>query len=98
MSVQVGGHVAPAHSLVPLILEDWVSKNKTGVYSSLSEAVSAHLDFEGIHPFGDGNGRIGRLLFAWSLVRSDLDLFVFENKDKWEVYYPLFSLRRKGLI
>jgi Fic family protein len=39
---------------------------------ALIEIAIAHYQFECIHPFGDGNGRLGRAVAAMSLVRSGL--------------------------
>lgn len=62
----------------------------------------AHVQFETIHPFLDGNGRIGRLLIAllvehWSLLRSPL-LYVSVpfKRHRQEYYRRLMAVRTEG--
>lgn len=47
-------------------LENWLVKYKK--LNSLEDIAKAHLEFELIHPFGDGNGRIGRLIMTSHLI------------------------------
>ncbi len=44
----------------------WVEKYSK--IKTIKDIASAHIDFEMIHPFGDGNGRIGRLIMTYQLV------------------------------
>jgi Fic family protein len=58
-------HMAPPADRVPYLIKDlfqWLKK--TDIHPLLAAAV-AHYEIEFIHPFGDGNGRIGRL---WQTV------------------------------
>jgi len=48
-----------------------------------------HVQFEKIHPFIDGNGRIGRLLLAWECLKSKTHVPVILEKEK-ESYYIWF--------
>jgi Fic family protein len=65
----------------------------------LVKAALAHVQFETIHPFLDGNGRIGRLLIALLLCREGalssptlyLSLYLKKNRAK---YYELLQLVR----
>ena len=61
--------VTPPPERVPDLLDDLVAYvNRTDV-DPVSHAAIAHAQFEVIHPFADGNGRVGRVLIAWMLVR-----------------------------
>lgn len=61
--------VTPPPQHLPALLADLVEyANRVDVDPVVQAAVS-HAQFELIHPFGDGNGRVGRLLISWLLVR-----------------------------
>lgn len=59
---------APAEQ-VPALVDDLVNYVNRGDVDAISQAAIAHAQFEIIHPFADGNGRVGRVLIAWLLVR-----------------------------
>lgn len=54
---------------VPALVDDLLAYVNRHDVDSVSQAAVAHAQFEIIHPFADGNGRIGRVLIAWILVR-----------------------------
>ncbi|MFI1920502.1 Fic family protein [Nocardia sp. NPDC020380] len=65
-------HVPPPPELVPALMEDllvFVNRNDLPI---LAQAAIAHAQFESIHPFTDGNGRIGRALISAVLRRRGL--------------------------
>ena len=49
-----------------------------------------HIDFEYIHPFEDGNGRVGRLLYLIHTILLELPIHIIKNDTKYEKYYPWF--------
>ena len=62
-------YVPPPPAHVPGLMTDLVAyANRTDV-DPVSQAAVIHAQFETIHPYGDGNGRIGRILVGWILVR-----------------------------
>ena len=71
-------------------------------YPALVKAALAHVQFETIHPFLDGNGRIGRLLIAYILhhdgVLSEplLYLSLFFKEHRQEYYRLLDAVRTEG--
>jgi Fic family protein len=62
----------------------------------------AHAQFETIHPFFDGNGRVGRLLITFLLMHRDtlhrplLYLSVYLKENRSEYYERLTAIRRRG--
>jgi Fic family protein len=58
----------PPGELAPLLNDLIVFVNRDDL-DPVAQAAIAHAQFETIHPFGDGNGRVGRVLIAWILTR-----------------------------
>ena len=52
-------------------------------------AARTHCKFEKIHPFGDGNGRIGRLIIAYLLRKANYPLLIIEYKKRKSYYHAL---------
>jgi Fic family protein len=61
--------VTPPPEEVPALVDDLVAYVTSDDVDPVSQAAIAHAQFEIIHPFADGNGRVGRVLVAWILVR-----------------------------
>ncbi len=71
--VRVGDLVPPPANKVPDLMAELESYiNRPGDLPPLIKAGLAHVQFETIHPFIDGNGRIGRLLIVLMLIKSEL--------------------------
>ncbi|MBU2542271.1 Fic family protein [Patescibacteria group bacterium] len=66
-------------------LLDWYKDNKKKKIHPLQLAADFHQRFELIHPFEDGNGRVGRLLFNWILLQQKYPpiLFLYQNRRKY---------------
>ena len=71
-------------------------------YASLVDAGLIHVQFETIHPFLDGNGRIGRLLITFFLMmmgdlrQPNLYLSLFFKNNRQEYYSRLSAVRTAG--
>jgi Fic family protein len=61
-------YVPPPPDRVPDLMEDLLSFVNDESLDPVTQAAVAHAQFETIHPYGDGNGRIGRILIGWILA------------------------------
>ncbi|MBL4633723.1 MAG: Fic family protein [Kofleriaceae bacterium] len=69
--VRVGNHIAAAPNLVAGLLTKMLSQYHANPMLSIAKRIATfHLRFESIHPFVDGNGRIGRVLNNYLLLRE----------------------------
>ena len=55
-----------------------------------------HAAFEAIHPFGDGNGRVGRLIMAIQLINAGYPPPVIENERKADYYDALEAAQQRS--
>lgn len=66
----------------------WYEKNKKK-YPALALGAVIHNQFENIHPFGDGNGRVGRILLNNILIKHKLPPINIDFKNRMEYYHSL---------
>lgn len=96
--VRVGAHIAPApehiRRMVEQVLIQYSSDNQTYFTDKIA---LFHLDFETIHPFNDGNGRIGRAIANYQLYRLGFPGIIIRDKEK-KLYYKSFDEYRNNKI
>ncbi len=101
--VRVGTHIAPAPEHIERLLEDALTQFTASDSRHVLERIALfHLEFERIHPFNDGNGRIGRVLINLQLAQNGYPPLIIRSKGKEKDYYPLFktyvdSQKTKGM-
>ncbi len=102
VNVQIGKQWCPTHAHVPSLLAEWlaavrvefpvVRKNESEV-ERREWVLDKHVDFEHIHPFEHGNGRVGRLLMLNHIMLMDIRPWIFTH-EKRDRYFAMFGLPR----
>lgn len=95
--VRVGTHIAAPPEHVESLLQDLLV-NYASDYSTyfLDKIAKFHLIFETIHPFNDGNGRIGRVLINLQLIQMGFPPLIVQNKSKTDYYHAFREFQDKG--
>lgn len=90
--------------LVPTVIEDWCQNLKYRLNNAktneekIEAILDQHIKFEKIHPFGDGNGRTGRLLIIHSCLKENLAPIVIPKEEKGKYIIFLTSENLKEFV
>lgn len=73
-----------------------INKARQGQMTTVERIARFHLEFEGIHPFIDGNGRTGRLILNLELIRNGFPPINVKFTDRKRYYDAFDSYYRDG--
>lgn len=90
MNVRVGPHLPPPGGpAITVQLRAILADANDGV-----DPYEVHVAYETLHPFNDGNGRSGRALWAWQMLRDGRDPFALPFLHRW--YYDSLDAERRA--
>lgn len=87
--VRVADYIAPDWQDVKRLMNNLIEFMKKSNLNPVELSARAHYKFESVHPFGDGNGRIGRLLMNYILWHNKYPMLIIEFKKR-QTYYKAF--------
>jgi len=93
----VGANIPTANNLkVPELIKELINEVQAEAEDVIKQAAIVHSRFEQIHPFSDGNGRIGRLLVHAQMLKADLPPVIINQFYKRLYYAYLNKCQRIG--
>ena len=96
---EVGGRETTAPKDVPKKMKELISDYRKLEEVTFDDLLDFHYQFESIHPFQDGNGRVGRLILFKECLRNGIVPFIIEDDMKLYYYRGLHEWRsEKGYL
>lgn len=95
----VGGEAtcppADVKKMMKALLDEYNSKD----IKTIEDVIAFHQRFEKIHPFQDGNGRVGRLIMFKECLANNIVPFIIKEESRWYYYRGLKEWdREKGYL
>ncbi len=95
--VRVGSHIAPAPQEIVGLLETALAEYNAASHENIIKRIAQlHLAFEHTHPFMDGNGRIGRVINNYLLIREGFVSINIKFIDRKKYYQAFKEFDEKG--
>ena len=89
--VRVGSYIAAVPEKIPSLIKNIFINYAANIDDYfISKIAKFHLNFESIHPFCDGNGRIGRVLINYQLLRLGFPAIIIRDKEQ-ALYHSAFT-------
>ncbi|MDO8424423.1 MAG: Fic family protein [bacterium] len=100
VGVRIGNIGTPTPGSVPGLMRDLIDVLATGISRGVHDESwiwNIHNEFEAIHPFMDGNGRVGRIWMNIIRLRIGFRWLTIQVKEKQEYYRRINEFRRRSL-
>lgn len=95
--IQGSEHIPPEPEKIPNLMNYYVYNYNHDNQDIFSKIARYHIEFEKIHPFEDGNGRTGRLLINYELLKNDLPPVVIAKENRVKYFEFLRNNDEAGL-
>lgn len=86
---EVGGNETCPPNKVASEVKKLLAKYNSKEKKTIEDIIEFHKDFESIHPFQDGNGRVGRLIMFKECLANNIVPFIIEDEFKFYYYRGL---------
>lgn len=90
-------HIPPAPEKIPNLMTYFVYNYNHDEEDIFTKIARYHIEFEKIHPFEDGNGRTGRLLLNYELLKNDIPPAVISKEERVKYFEFLRNNDSTGL-
>ena len=90
-------HIPPAPEKIPNLMNYFIYNYNQDEEDIFVKIAKYHIEFEKIHPFEDGNGRTGRLLLNYELLKNDIYPVVITKEDRVKYFEFLKNNDSLGL-
>ena len=90
-------HIPPAPEKIPNLMNYFIYNYNQDEEDIFAKIAKYHIEFEKIHPFEDGNGRTGRLLLNYELLKNDIYPVVITKEDRVKYFEFLKNNDSLGL-
>ena len=91
----VGGRETVKPKDVPARMKELLADYNSKHTVTVNDVIALHAEFESIHPFQDGNGRVGRLVALKECLRHNISPFIIEDSKKHFYYRGLSEWRNE---
>ena len=95
--IQGSEHIPPEPEKIPNLMMYYVYNYNHNEQNIFTKIARYHIEFEKIHPFEDGNGRTGRLLINYELLKNNLPPIVIAKEDRIKYFEFLRNNDNTGL-
>ena len=89
-------HIPPEPEKIPNLMMYYIYNYNNDEQDIFTKVARYHIEFEKIHPFEDGNGRTGRLLINYELIKNNLPPVVIEKEGRVKYFEFLRNNDIKG--
>lgn len=95
--IQGSEHIPPEPEKIPNLMNYYIYNYNHDEQNIFEKIAKYHIEFEKIHPFEDGNGRTGRLLINYELLKNNLPPIVIGKEDRVKYFEFLRNSDYVGL-